>query len=137
MVAPAVVDTTAAAGKDPHSNVTAAESNAAAEAKTRLPNDALEAQDRATRSEKTLQEKRSVDVVTAFEVTTAQLPNIVSESIYSAARSTLSSSMQTVGMHNYLAEEGHSSSNKSNVKLNLEGQGAIDDVRKWVAVCRM
>jgi hypothetical protein len=48
------------------------------------------------------------------------------------ARSTMSSSMQTTSMHNYLAEEGHSSSNKSNVKLNLAGQGAIDDVREWL-----
>jgi hypothetical protein len=48
------------------------------------------------------------------------------------ARSTLSSSMQTSSMHNFLAEEGHSSSNKSNVKLNLAGQGAFDDVREWL-----
>ena len=48
------------------------------------------------------------------------------------ARSTLSSSMQTKSLHNYLAEEGHSSSNKSNVKLNLAGHGAFDDVREWL-----
>jgi hypothetical protein len=48
------------------------------------------------------------------------------------ARSTLSSSMQTSSLHNYLAEEGHSSSNKSNVKLNLAGHGAFDDVREWL-----
>ena len=48
------------------------------------------------------------------------------------ARSTLSSNMQTSSMHNFLAEEGHSSSNKSNVKLNLAGHGAFDDVREWL-----
>jgi hypothetical protein len=48
------------------------------------------------------------------------------------ARSTLSSNMQTLGMHDYLAEEAHSSSNKSNVKLNMAGHGAFDDVREWL-----
>lgn len=48
------------------------------------------------------------------------------------ARSTMSSSMQSRSMHDFLAEEGHSSSNKSNLKLNLAGQGAFDDVREWL-----
>jgi hypothetical protein len=48
------------------------------------------------------------------------------------ARSTLSTSMQTSSLHKFLAEEGHSSSNKSNVKLNLAGHGAFDDVREWL-----
>jgi hypothetical protein len=48
------------------------------------------------------------------------------------ARSTLSSSMQTSSLHNYLAEEGHSSSNKSNLKLNMANHGAFDDVREWL-----
>jgi hypothetical protein len=48
------------------------------------------------------------------------------------ARQTLSSNLQSRGMHNFMAEEGESPSNKSHVKLNMAGQGAWDDVREWL-----
>jgi hypothetical protein len=48
------------------------------------------------------------------------------------ARQTLSSNLQSQGIHNFLAEEGESPYNKSHVKLNMVGQGAWDDVREWL-----